>query len=123
METDSLPNQPSDGRTAAPSLDAVFDVLANLRRRFALSYLQDRSTPIAIADLIAEVAAHQHETTPNEIPDEIVQRERIRFHHIHLPKLVDANLVAVDTDRNTVVATDALQAIDHLLAIATENDP
>jgi hypothetical protein len=120
MDTDSLANQMSDESIVAPSLDAVFDVLADFRRRFALSYLRDRSTPIAIADLIMEVAAQQHETATNEVPDEVVKRETMRFHHCHLPKLVDANLVTVDADRNTVVATEALEAVDQFLAIETE---
>jgi len=101
-----------------PSLDTVLEILAEPRRRFALSYLQERSRPIAIADLIRELSAHQHETAKNEVSEKVLQQETTAFHHRHLPKLVDASLVAIDADRNTVVATDSLQSIDQFLAIA-----
>jgi DNA-binding transcriptional ArsR family regulator len=103
-----------------PSLDAVFEILAEPRRRFALTYLHERSKSIAIADLIREISADQHETAKNEVPEEVLQQETTTFHHCHLPKLVDANLVAINADRNTVMATDTLQSIEQFLAIVAE---
>ena len=103
-----------------PSLDAVFEILAEPRQRFALSYLHERSRPIAIADLIREISADKHETAKNEVPEGVLQQETITFHHCHLPKLVDAHLVTINADRNTVMATDTLQSIEQFLAIVTE---
>ncbi|WP_458191183.1 DUF7344 domain-containing protein [Haladaptatus sp. NG-WS-4] len=103
-----------------PSLNAVFETLADPRRRFALSYLHECSRPIAIADLVQEISADQHEVAKNEVPEEVLQQETTVFHHCHLPKLVDAHLVTIDADRNTVMATDTLQSIEQLLAIVAE---
>ena len=103
-----------------PSSDVVFEILAEPRRRFALSHLHEHSRPIAIADLIREISADQHEIAKNEVPKRVLQQETTAFHHCHLPKLVDAHLVTINTDRNTVMATDTLQSIEPLLAIVAE---
>ena len=75
---------------------------------------------VAIADLIREISADQHGIAKNEVPEQILRQETTAFHHCHLPKLVDAHLVAINADRNTVTATDTLQSIEQFLAIVAE---
>jgi hypothetical protein len=122
MDTDSLTNHANDEAVPDLSLNAVFDVLADSHRRFALSYLYDCSTPIAIADLILETAASQYGTTKDEVPKGIVKQETTRFHHCHLPKLVDARLVSVNADRNTVETTEALESVEQFLTTEAEQE-
>ncbi|GAA0250170.1 hypothetical protein GCM10009000_078090 [Halobacterium noricense] len=98
----------------------MFEILAEPRRRFVLSHLHERSKPIAIADLIREISADQHELAKNEVPEGMLKQETITFHHCHLPKLEGANLVTINADRNTVMATETLQSIEQFLAIAAE---
>lgn len=120
MDSNSSARYTETRDETGPSLDAVFDILAEPRRRFTLSYLHERSRPIAIADLIREISAAQHETAKNEIPERVLKQETTMFHHCHLPKLVDANLVTINADRNTVRATETLESIEQFLAIAAE---
>jgi hypothetical protein len=102
------------------SLNTVFDILASPRRRFALLYLHEHSRSIAIADLIREISVNQHEVAKNEVPEEVLKQETTLVHHCHLPKLLDANLVAIDSDRKTVRATETLHSIEPLLVIAAK---
>lgn len=78
-----------------PSLDQVFDVLANRQRRFALYYLRECSEGVAS---IEEVADHvvALEDDPRPVED---HREAIltALQHVHLPKLQDAGILEFDS--------------------------
>lgn len=88
------------------------DVLANLayrRRRVVLSVLTDRDGPTTRAALARAVAAR--ETGGDAAPDaETVEALRVSLHHVHLPKLRGAGLVAYDGEG--VVSYEGHPALD-----------
>ena len=73
------------------AIDAVFDVLADDHRRALLSYLQDASE--ASIDELAAVISRQGDAYRQ---DDRESEHAVRLHHVHLPKLADANLVEYD---------------------------
>ncbi|WP_254768792.1 DUF7344 domain-containing protein [Salinilacihabitans rarus] len=79
--------------------DALLDAIAHPRRRAVLSALADRTDPLPRADLAALVAAR----TSGRDPDAVAPADReavlVSLHHVHLPKLSEVGLVAVDGDR------------------------
>lgn len=82
--------------TDAQSLDTVFALLRDRRRRAALHVLAARTAPVALADLAAAVAAR-------EAADADAVAEAL--HHVHLPKLADAGVVDYDeADRIAALA-------------------
>lgn len=111
--TDELPNRRwrlgvSDGgeqSEPAPeavhlSLDKVFELLANPRRRLILSYLSETAADaVDFADLIAEVVARE---TDSETDAERYEAVAIELRHTHLPKLADAGLVDYDERSRTI---------------------
>lgn len=95
----------SRDRPAIPT-DAAFELLADSRRRNLISYLSTRDEPIAVADLIRNVAEAEHGAPFESIADEDIDRIHVTLHHIHLPKLVDLGMVTVDDGQNVVRVTE-----------------
>ncbi|WP_276253546.1 DUF7344 domain-containing protein [Halomontanus rarus] len=84
------------------SLDALFDGLADSRRRVALSVLGQQYHPISLETLARDVAARESDTPERDVPQDYVDRIIVRFTHTHLPLLEDAGLVDYDTESDLV---------------------
>jgi hypothetical protein len=91
---------------AAPSLDLVFDLLSNRRRRYALYYLYEQPDGVATVDELADnVVAIERRTSssdPDVGPDELRQTVHTELQHVHLPKLADAGTLEHDGRSDTV---------------------
>ncbi|WP_408958472.1 hypothetical protein [Natrinema sp. 74] len=99
-----------------PSLDLVFELLSNSRRRYALYYLNEQSDGVAsIENLTENVLALErtadtteaNETTTlgsdgDRDPAERESEVQTELQHIHLPKLEDAGLLEHDRRSETV---------------------
>ncbi|SDJ59724.1 DUF7344 domain-containing protein [Natronorubrum texcoconense] len=103
-----------------PSLDLIFDLLSNRRRRYALYYMHDQPDGVAtLGELVTAIVALQQADSSEEaaIPDETDtgdetdseanydQRQlriRTELKHTHLPKLEDAGILDHDRRSETV---------------------
>ncbi len=96
----------SQPRTVAdpPSLDLVFDLLSNQRRRYILYYLNDQQdAAVTVSELVDVVAEHEHRPDGSvSDPDEERDRIKMDIQHVHLPKLEDAGLIEHDQRSETV---------------------
>ena len=97
------------------SLDALFDVLRDRRRRYVLRHLRDRERPVAVADLARVVAANEEGVEPGDASESAVDRTYTSLHHNHVPKMVDAGLLVHFEDRNTVALADDAPTVDQFL--------
>jgi DNA-binding transcriptional ArsR family regulator len=92
--------------TDADGWDAVVANLARPQRRTILAVLEDRDgslddrdEPMAVADLAAAVRGRE---TGDESPADASTDVLASLHHVHLPKLERAGLLAYDADEGTV---------------------
>lgn len=76
------------------------DALASEPRRLALGVLVEETGPVALADLSRAVA--EAEGDADSADADAVRRHRIKFHHVHLPKLDDLGVVEYDRDERLV---------------------
>lgn len=90
------------------SLDTVFELLSNRRRRHALAALGCYEEPITLADLADEVAVREHGTSIEEVSAETVANIYFRLYHKDVPKLTSAGVIAYDQERDLVAAGDNL---------------
>lgn len=91
-----------DERSTESKLTATerCDLLADERRRLALAALAERSAPVALESLAADVAAREaNGASPS--PDEI-DRMAVSLHHVHLPRAADLDVIDYDADANRV---------------------
>lgn len=87
------------GGTREGSLDRLFKLLANERRRRILFYLDGKEGDVAsIVELIDYVVVHEAESVDDLTSDEVA----IALYHKHLPKLADAGLIEYDARSRTV---------------------
>lgn len=96
---------------------ALFDVLSSPRRRYVLANLQRCEEPTALADLAKDVCAWELGCDPSDVPPGRDEPVRVSLYHSHIPKMVDAGLLAYEGDRRTVCATDTalkLRDLEHL---------
>lgn len=108
------PLEEAEGR-----INAMFGVFTHQRRRYALRELRRHDTPMALADLADELAIREHEAPLSDIPAEEVKRLYISLYHRHIPKLVDADLVRYDQERDTVAPTARVDSIEEYHAFLT----
>lgn len=115
MKTD-ISNVDSFDADARLPTNTVFELLLEERRRYALHYLSQHVGALSIEDLVDGIA--HMEGASRERLDEI----DVEFHHNHLRKLVDANVLRYDRDAGTVERREAARALDPYLELAYVDD-
>jgi len=87
---------------AAETLDDVFSLLADQRRRLLLSVMRSYGEEVTLPDAAEEVAARETGDTVRNISAEHVTEVYLSLYHDHLPRLVDAGLLEYDQERDLV---------------------
>jgi DNA-binding transcriptional ArsR family regulator len=80
-----------------PDLDEVLHLLAHPYRRRTVARLSEASGPVSFDELVrdvVEVGASADDATPEDA--------RLAFHHVHLPKLEEHDVVSYDEDARLV---------------------
>ena len=82
-----------------PSLDQVFDLLSERRRRYVLYYLRDVEDGVASVEEVTEYVLRLE----NDLDISGVARSiDTALHHVHLPKLADSGVLEYDTRSETI---------------------
>ena len=84
-----------------PQLNEAFELLSHPYRRLTLSYLTTETESVHVDTLVAEIAAWEGATVGTSRQREPATIERA-LHHVHLPKLVEAGIVASTANGNNV---------------------
>ena len=91
---DSRVDTGENGSVPTPSLDTVFDLLSDQRRRYVLYHLVNAADDtVGYEDLAEQVAVWEAGGDPSE---DHVDRVATDLYHIHLPKLTESNVVDFD---------------------------
>lgn len=92
--------------SSQPSLDALFDALADRRRRYVLYYLAavEDEAVLAVEDIAERVESWEREWDAAERRESVDGGRAIRvdLHHNHLPRLADVGLIEYDARTETV---------------------
>ena len=84
------------------SLDVVFEILKNERRRSVLEYLQTDADRVMLGELAEFIAARENDTTVESLTAQQRKRVYVGLYQCHLPKMDDADVVAFDRNRGVV---------------------
>lgn len=95
-ETESTTSTP-----AVPTLDVVFDVLRNSRRRHVLELLASQDGATTLGDLAEHIGGIENDKPPSELSSQERKRVYVGLYQSHLPKMADADAITYD-DRGTV---------------------
>ncbi len=106
QRTDRPPaNAATEAETAPPeplSLDLVFEVLKNERRRRVLKYLAANPETVSLSDLAEHIAAIENDKPEAALSSQERKRVYVGLYQCHLPKMDDTDVVEFDGDRGTI---------------------
>ncbi len=92
-----------DDQSAEPlSLDLVFEVLKNERRRRVLKFLADKDETVSLSDLAEHIAAIENGKSEAALSSQERKRVYVGLYQCHLPKMDDTNVIDFNGDRGTV---------------------
>jgi hypothetical protein len=84
------------------SLDVMFEVLKNERRRFVLEHFDEHDGPVALGDLAEHVAAKENDKPRRELSSGERKRVYVGLYQCHLPKMDDADIVDFNRNRGRI---------------------
>ena len=97
--------------------DAIYDALADQRRRYALHHLKQVDEPVSVRSLAEQVAAWENEKTVAELTSQERKRVYIALYQYHLDTLDDQGLVDYDEEASTVTVSPAFDDVDVYLEV------
>lgn len=106
----------SESQQDNETLNAMYEILTEQRRRHAIECLLEHDTPLTLPDLADEIAVKENGTPISEVPAEEVKDVYLSLYHTHVPKLADANVIRYDQDNDTVAPLDRLSQFDVVVA-------
>jgi DNA-binding transcriptional ArsR family regulator len=117
--------QSGDADTEAASathltVDEMFDVLRNERRRLVLQALREGGPVLPKGDLAEIVAAVESEGDRDGVSAQQRKRVYIPLHQVHLPQLADAGVVEYDERSGDVRLCAAADPLFEQLDLADE---
>ncbi|WP_336338456.1 DUF7344 domain-containing protein [Haloarcula brevis] len=103
-EPDQKTSQESDDTGA--SLDVIFEILKNSRRREVLHFLRERDEQVSLGELAEHVAAIENDTTTDALTSSERKRVYVGLYQCHLPKMDDIGVVDFNQDRGHITLTE-----------------
>ncbi|WP_247729224.1 DUF7344 domain-containing protein [Halovivax limisalsi] len=96
-----------------PTIETVFELLANRQRRYALHCLSGSRGPLSVTDLARRIERRD----PRDSASSRMER-KTALRHCHLPKLRAANVVDYDPDTGQVRPRSELTRLEPFLELA-----
>jgi hypothetical protein len=96
---------------------AIFELLNNDRRRYAIFYLLTRNgdEPLTIGEMAERIAAWEHGITISEVSSRERKLVYNSLQQSHLPKLADFGVIKYAADRGTVEITEHGKLLEEFL--------
>lgn len=100
------------------SLDDVFELLSERRRRYVLYYLREQDSPVSVRELAEAVAEMEADADSPAVSETELERYEIKLHHADLPKADTAEFIEYDADDGVVRLTGEPPKFDAVLTVA-----
>lgn len=102
------------------SLDLVFEVLKNQRRRRVLKYLSDSPETVSLSDLAEHIAAIENEKPETALTSQERKRVYVGLYQCHLPKMDDTDVIDFNGSRGTISLGDNAEQLYPFLDVDDE---
>jgi hypothetical protein len=100
------------------SLNRIFELLSEERRRYALYYLEQQEEPIAVETLAEQIAEWESDPLSFDFPEEKRPSVEIELQHKHLPKASKAEFVEYDSENETVEVTGTPAEFSAIISVS-----
>lgn len=101
------------------SLDTVYHLLQNQRRRQIIRYLVETDGPVTRDEIVGWITKLEADPEGEYISSQARQRVYVALHQTHLPKLDRADILEYGPDRGTVAPRAALEELYGILENTT----
>lgn len=116
-ESEATPESAEDAQepVADLSLDHVFEILKNERRRTVLQYLDEHGDTVSLSDLAEHVAAVENDTTVTQVTSNERKCVYVGLYQCHLPKMDNMDIVEFNQNRGRIsLGPNAPQLYEYL---------
>lgn len=100
------------------SLDEVFDLLSEERRRYALYYLEQADGPVAVEEVAEQVAKWETGNVVGAIPEDKFERIEVELHHTDLPKATEVEYIEYDPAAETIEVSGVPPEVNAIITVA-----
>ncbi|QSG05420.1 DUF7344 domain-containing protein [Halapricum desulfuricans] len=97
------------------SIDVIFEVLKNERRRRVIEYLQANDGPAELGTVAEHIAALENDKEESAISYDERKRVYVGLYQCHLPKMDDMGVIDFNRARGRMELTDQAQQLDPYL--------
>lgn len=104
------------------SLNTLFYLLSNYRRRAVLAQLITHERRLTVNDLAKETVVREEDVPITDVPGDELTHVHISLQHNHIPKLAKTPLIEYDEERKIVEPTEYLEPLEPFLSPAVEAD-
>lgn len=104
------------------SLNTLFDLLSDHRRRAVLTQLTVHEHKQTVNDFAKEIAVQEQGEPITDVSGETLTQIHLSLHHTHIPKLAETPLVEYDEERKLVEPTEQLEELEPFLSTVGEAD-
>lgn len=105
-ESDALLTEETSTGDVPLTIDEIFEILKNSRRRLVLEHLEKADNPVKLNDLADQVTAIENDTDVSSITSAERKRVYVGLYQFHLPKMADMGVIEYDKDRGDVALTE-----------------
>lgn len=128
VEGEDAPPQESaeqrDGEAVPPeplSLDVIFDMLKNERRREVLDYMRQGEDPFTLREIAEHIAALENGKDVSALNSTERKRVYVGLYQCHFPRMDDAGVIDFDRNRGTVLTGPNTERLYPYLDMDGEN--
>jgi hypothetical protein len=97
------------------TLDVIFQILKNSRRRRVLNYLRHNGGESTLSDLAEHVAGIENDIPPEQLSSDQRKRVYVGLYQCHLPKMDDAGVIDYNQSRGDIELTDLAEHFEEYL--------
>lgn len=99
-----------------PAFDTILEVCGHKHRRIVIATLANQQQSVSMHDLTRAIVKQTHHTPLTETADETITQIQTGLHHVHLPKLAEAEFIRYDSEEQVVEPTAHVQQDDSTLS-------
>lgn len=99
----------------AISIDQIFEILKNQRRRSVLRYMETAGEEVRLGELAEQIAAWECDKPVSEITSSERKRVYVGLYQCHLPKMDDVDAIAYNKPRGKIAPGGNSETFEHYL--------
>ncbi|SIR15697.1 hypothetical protein SAMN05421858_1634 [Haladaptatus litoreus] len=100
------------------SLNTIFDLLSEKRRRYVLYYLEEQGESVPVDELVETVADWESSASGNDIPADKFREVEISLVHTDLPKTANVEFIEYDVNEKMVKINGTSPEFDTIINLA-----